>query len=201
MHGNTTASPSPEGKKSAGTAPLYVAIAIFGFVGAAVRYAVGELPIDSWLPVNTLIINIFGCYVISIIYLYLGRRMHLTAEVVKGMSVGLVGAFTTLSAFYVEEIYFLADGRFDYAIIYFIITAVASFIASLLGMRTSNVLALGRMKRLQWKRMRQHEKTAKMRAREIGSYMVRVEQPPVESDQAAEAVGEDAEPPEEGGGR
>ena len=156
---------------------LYSTIFVFGFIGASVRYLVGELPLDSWLPLNTLIINLIGCYIISIIYLYLGRRVHLTAQIIKGMGVGLVGAFTTLSAFYVEEIYFLAGGHYDQAVVYFVVSAVTTLLASLLGMRTSDILALARMKRLEHRRIRQHEQRAKLRARQVGSALNRLDRP------------------------
>lgn len=174
---NVTDSTGSGEQKAASTAFLYSTIFIFGFIGAVARYLVGEIPVDFWLPMNTLIINIIGCYIISVIYLYLGRRVHLTAHIVKAMGVGLVGAFTTLSAFYVEEIYFIAQGRFDQAILYFIISSVVTLLASLLGMRTSDILALGRLKRLERRRVRQHERRAQLRARSVGSSMRRIDHP------------------------
>lgn len=160
---------------TATTAFLYGILAVFGFIGAAFRFLMGQIPVDSWFPVTTLAINLIGCFIISIVYQYLGRRVHLTAQVVKGMSVGLVGAFTTLSAFYVEEIYFLQAGAYDQAVIYFIVSAVTTFLSSLLGMRVSDMLALGRLRRLQHRRLRQHEQRAYLRARSVAASLERMD--------------------------
>ena len=71
-----------------------------GFLGASLRYLLElAFPSQGGFPYATLIVNIFGCFTLEIINQYVGRRLHLPGPLVKSLGIGLVGAFTTLSAF------------------------------------------------------------------------------------------------------
>lgn len=81
-------------------APL---VLLMGFLGASLRYLLElALPSQGGFPYATLIVNIFGCFTLEIINQYVGRRLHLPGPLVKSLGIGLVGAFTTLSAFSTE---------------------------------------------------------------------------------------------------
>lgn len=78
-------------------------ILVMGFIGASLRYLLEcALPANGGFPAATLVINIFGCFVLELVNQYVGRRMHLPGALVKSLGVGLVGAFTTISAFSTE---------------------------------------------------------------------------------------------------
>lgn len=83
-----------------------------GFIGASLRYLLEcALPANGGFPAATLVINIFGCFVLELVNQYVGRRMHLPGALVKSLGVGLVGAFTTISAFSTECLAFLRQAR------------------------------------------------------------------------------------------
>ena len=112
-------------------APL---VLLMGCLGASLRYLLElALPSQGGFPYATLIVNIFGCFTLEIINQYVGRRLHLPGPLVKSLVIGLVGAFTTLSA-------------------YIAITIFVTFIASLCGKIASNYLALHRLRRIRKKR-------------------------------------------------
>lgn len=70
-------------------------ILVMGFIGASLRYLLEcSLPANGGFPAATLVINIFGCFVLELVNQYVGRRMHLPGALVKSLGVGLVGAFT-----------------------------------------------------------------------------------------------------------
>lgn len=111
--------------------PLVLAM---GFIGATLRYVLElAVPAHTGFPGATLTINIFGCFTLEIVNQYVGRYMNLPAPVVKSLGVGLIGAFTTLSAFSTESLEFLMEGRFGMFTLYFAITIVTTFLASLAG--------------------------------------------------------------------
>ena len=109
-------------------------VLFMGFLGASLRYVLElVIPAGGGFPYATLIVNIFGCFTLEIINLYVSRRMNLPAPVVKSLSVGFVGAFTTLSAFSTENLEFLASGRYDMFACYFLMTIATTLAAAFAG--------------------------------------------------------------------
>ena len=91
--------------------------------------------------------NIFGCFTLEIINQYVGRRTQLPAPLVKSMGVGLVGAFTTISAFSTESLAFLQAGRYGIFAAYMAATIATTFIAALAGHRASRALEAHRARK------------------------------------------------------
>lgn len=132
---------------------LYVCVLGFGAIGACARYGLIVLFPDQTFPQSTLLINLFGCYVIYLIFQWFGRRMHLPHNIVRGMGIGLVGAFTTLSAFNIECLTMLQTGQYALFATYETITFFGTFAASLAGWGTYNLLVMLRVRKL---RKRKH---------------------------------------------
>ena len=89
---------------------LYATVLLMGAIGATLRYLI-ELAIPTeTFPVGTLLINLIGCYIIYIVYQWFDRRVHIPHSIARGIGVGLVGAFTTLSAFCTESLALLQTG-------------------------------------------------------------------------------------------
>lgn len=127
-----------------------------GFIGALLRYSLEvALPAEGGFPWATLIINIFGCFVLELINRYVGRRLHLPAPLVKSLGIGLVGAFTTIAAFSTESLTFLQTGVFELFFAYLTATAIATFLATFAGHYFADWLALMRLRRLRRHRAQQ----------------------------------------------
>lgn len=123
-------------------------VLLMGFLGASLRYALEmALPAQGGFPAATLIVNIFGCFTLEIINQYVGRRTQLPAPLVKSMGVGLVGAFTTISAFSTECLAFLQAGRYEIFAAYMAATIATTFIAALAGHRASRALEAHRARK------------------------------------------------------
>ncbi len=115
-------------------APLVMAM---GFLGASLRYFLElAIPANGGFPFATLLVNVFGCFTLEIINLYVSRNMNLPAPVVKSLSVGFVGAFTTLSAFSTENLEFLMQGRYGIFAAYFLVTVATTLAAAFAGYAT-----------------------------------------------------------------
>lgn len=134
-------------------------ILFMGFIGASLRYALElVLPANGGFPFATLAVNIFGCFVLELVNRYIGRRMHLPAPLVKSLGVGLIGAFTTLSAFSGECLSFIREGEIALAALYITATVVLTFAATLAGHATCLALEAHRLKRLQRRRASRRER-------------------------------------------
>ncbi len=137
-----------------------------GCIGAALRYALeAALPANGGFPAATLIINIFGCFVLELVNSYIGRRMHLPGPLVKSLGVGLVGAFTTISAFSTECLTFIQSGEYGIWAAYIAATVVTTFLAALAGHGVCRLLDARRMKRIKARREAIHKRHAAARER------------------------------------
>ena len=137
-------------------------ILFMGFIGASLRYLLeAALPTEGGFPFATLSINIFGCFVLELINQYVGRRMHLPAALVKSLGVGLIGAFTTLSAFSTECLGFIRAGQTGLAALYVGITILTTFLASLAGHGVCRALDSQRLKRVERRREEIHARHAR----------------------------------------
>ena len=138
-------------------------ILLMGFIGASLRYLLeAAFPAGGGFPWATLMVNIFGCFVLEIINQYVGRRLHLPAPLVKSLGVGLIGAFTTIAAFSAECVTFLNAGRYGLAALYIGTTMLTTFLSALAGRKASQYLSyrrLQRLRRLHAKRL--HARAAK----------------------------------------
>ena len=140
-------------------------ILLMGCIGAALRYALeAALPAQGGFPAATLIINIFGCFVLELINSYIGRRMHLPGPLVKSLGVGLVGAFTTIAAFSTECLAFLRAGEYAMWAGYVDTTIATTFLAALAGHGVCRLLDARRMKRMEARREAIHRRHAAAKA-------------------------------------
>lgn len=130
---------------------VYLCILGAGFVGACLRYLCGLIPLPNpdGFPTNTLMINIVGSYFIFLVFQHAGQRLKIAPQLIKIINTGLLGAFTTLSAFCVESITLFNQGQYALVALYMLLTYVLSFGAVLLAVFTCDILAMRRLKKLQ----------------------------------------------------
>ena len=85
-----------------------------GLVGAIMRYLVGGWVNDAAgnpsFPYGTLAVNVLGCAAIGLLAGLAETRGILSAEARAFLLVGLLGGFTTFSAFGLETITLVRDG-------------------------------------------------------------------------------------------
>ena len=83
-------------------------VAVGGAIGASGRWAVGELLAngEGGFPWATFIVNVVGCALVGLAT----RRLVRGSDAWLGIVVGVLGGFTTFSAFAVETRLLLDDG-------------------------------------------------------------------------------------------
>ncbi|WP_291377767.1 CrcB family protein [Demequina sp.] len=116
---------------------LIVLVALGGAVGTLARWALTEnLPSRGGWPVATLVENLVGAFLLGLLLEALvrsgdetpGRRM-----LRLGLGTGVLGGFTTFSAFALEVERLLATGAGGVAIGYFAASLVGGFVTCLAG--------------------------------------------------------------------
>jgi CrcB protein len=94
-------------------------VGLGGFLGTILRYAVGQwigrLRAGWTFPLETLAINVVGCLVLGVLAGLLDSRGILTGTTRAVVFIGLLGGFTTFSAFGYETLQLLNDGRWRVA--------------------------------------------------------------------------------------
>ena len=86
-----------------------------GFVGSVMRYLVGVWVRsgsgNSWIPYGTLTVNVVGCFLIGLVIGLAETRQFLGEGTRALVVVGLLGGFTTFSAFGYETIAMVREGH------------------------------------------------------------------------------------------
>ncbi|NJD03098.1 MAG: hypothetical protein FIA99_11020 [Ruminiclostridium sp.] len=79
----------------------YLYIGIGGSIGAILRFAVRNVKLADYkgnIPLNTLFINISGCFLLAFLLASAFSFLQLDADIRLGLSAGLFGAYTTFSS-------------------------------------------------------------------------------------------------------
>ncbi len=110
-----------------------------GFLGAVMRFGTGTvvtrlLPPISF-PVGTLLVNWMGCLLIGLLLGIIDVRGSFTADARLFMMVGLLGGFTTFSAFSAETLLLWRDGSTVRAALNILAQVVGGLALAWLGFR------------------------------------------------------------------
>ena len=119
-----------------------LAVGIGGFVGSVARYLVSLWTASrGWtaFPWATLIVNIAGCFLITLI-LTIAARVTMRANVRLFLTTGIMGGLTTYSTFNYETTNFLRTGSAAIGLANVGVTLVACFAAGLLGMLLAGLI-------------------------------------------------------------
>jgi CrcB protein len=107
---------------------VYLAVALGGALGAVLRWTLGDLaPDGAGFPWTTFAINVTGSLVLAALPRFdaVRRRRALAA----GLGPGLLGGYTTLSAYSEQTRALLADGQAGTALLYLLGTFAACLVA------------------------------------------------------------------------
>tara|TARA_B100001287_G_C22478453_1_gene433147 strand:- start:387 stop:761 length:375 start_codon:yes stop_codon:yes gene_type:complete len=109
-----------------------VLVAIGGSIGASLRYAISSWIAYESFPIATISVNIVGSFILGIIALSVSQSL-ISTELALFLGVGIIGSFTTMSAFSVETIEMLRDGNISSASIYVFLTFTLCPVLAWLG--------------------------------------------------------------------
>ena len=113
-------------------------VALGGAIGSAARYQVnvwsGRL-IGAEFPWHTLIVNIAGCFIMGALVELMALRLNIGNEVRAFLTTGILGGFTTFSAFGLETFSLARDGRWTMAAANLLLQTVGGLLAVWAGYR------------------------------------------------------------------
>nr|WP_246416413.1 CrcB family protein [Nocardioides luti] len=115
---------------------MVAAVALGGALGALLRWALGQLvPDGSGFPWTTFAINVSGSFALALLPALAAVRR--SALLTVGLGTGVLGGYTTLSAYSEQARALLADGHAAMAAAYLLGTLVACLVAVALADRLS----------------------------------------------------------------
>lgn len=109
---------------------LYIAIG--GAVGSVLRYLVSigiHALLGRGFPYGTLTVNVLGSFAMGILYIVLVERLSESAELRALLLIGLLGAFTTFSAFSIETFNLLEGGEIMKAALNVLLSVIICLLA------------------------------------------------------------------------
>jgi fluoride exporter len=106
------------------------------FIGGIFRYLLSlfiQARFMLTFPFGTLSVNLIGCLLIGLLF-GLSDKWSLTQEWRLFLVTGLLGGFTTFSAFSIETVNLLQDGQLGHATAYVTASVVLGVLAAFIGM-------------------------------------------------------------------
>jgi CrcB protein len=121
-----------------------IAIALGGALGAVGRYALSS-QITHWIgpgfPWGILLVNVIGCFVMGVIAELGALTLNLSPEMRAFLTTGILGGFTTFSAFALDSAVMIERGDWMATAAYVAASVLGSIAALFLGLAVVRGLA------------------------------------------------------------
>jgi len=108
-------------------------VGLGGSIGSMARYAVSLLIRSKSFPYATLSVNIIGSFIIGVVFAMSIKEAGLSNNWRLFLATGICGGFTTFSAFSLENMELLQNGKIGMALSYIIFSILLGIIATFLG--------------------------------------------------------------------
>lgn len=118
----------------------WLLIAAGGAFGSVLRYAIQgwvQRAAESNFPAGTLVVNVVGCLVIGFLTAAFTGPVLIREEYRIGLTVGILGGFTTFSTFGLETFMLATDRQFLLAAANIALSCGLGFVAVWLGFRAA----------------------------------------------------------------
>lgn len=115
-----------------------------GAVGAGARHLVGRAALALWgtgFPVGTLFVNVVGGFAMGLLAAWLATRASGDEALRYLLGVGVLGGFTTFSAFSLETVLMIERGELATAALYILASVALSIGALFAGLQVSRMVA------------------------------------------------------------
>ena len=112
------------------------------FIGGISRYLLAQFIQNKSLalfPFGTLGVNLIGCLLIGVVF-GLMERGSLSPEVRLFLATGLLGGFTTYSAFSNDTVVLINGGQYYYAITYVMASVFIGLLATFSGLMVTRLM-------------------------------------------------------------
>jgi fluoride exporter len=130
--------PAKTGGHMLGLKQVFI-VALGGAIGSVARYKLGGFALhhtQAWnFPVSTFAVNVAGCFAIGALAALVEHHDLFSPSVRLFLFTGLLGGFTTFSAFGYESVFLLRRGLLSVAAGYVLLSVVCGLSAVLIGIK------------------------------------------------------------------
>ena len=114
---------------------VVLVVGLGGAVGAILRWWVGVLMSHLLAPVflGTLVVNLAGSFLVGVLLIWFQGKLPINDVLRIGIVVGLLGGFTTYSAFSMEAVNMMMAGFYGRASAYVVVTVAVCLMGTWAG--------------------------------------------------------------------
>jgi CrcB protein len=123
--------------------PVVVWVALGGAIGASARHVVNVWSgrvFGTEFPVHTMTVNVLGCLLVGCLTGLFGLKLHASQEVRAFLVTGILGGFTTFSAFSIDIALLVQRKALMAAGLYALGTVTLSLLAVFAGLYLTRTL-------------------------------------------------------------
>lgn len=117
----------------------YLIVGLGGMLGSMARFGITSLSLNLYpnvkFPIGTFSVNLVGCLLIGIIAGLLERISFFNPELRLLFITGILGGFTTFSAFGIETLYLIKSGDLILAVVYTTLSIILGVTLVSVGLR------------------------------------------------------------------
>lgn len=118
-------------------------VALGGALGSIARYKLGGIVLhhtQAWsFPLSTFLVNVLGCLVIGALAALVEHHEFFTADARLFLFTGLLGGFTTFSAFGYESMFLLRRGMSSVCLLYITLSVLCGLAAVFIGYKATDL--------------------------------------------------------------
>lgn len=121
----------------------WLAVALGGALGAMGRFGVNALlfPVAGHrFPLGTMVVNVTGCILMGVLYVVIVERGLLPGEWRQFLMIGLLGGFTTFSAFSLDALALWQNGHLALTFAYIVTSVVLSLAGAMMAIYLTRML-------------------------------------------------------------
>lgn len=115
----------------------YTLLATFGLIGVFARYLVNSVVgnyFNFGFPTATIVINVLGSFLIGLAYVVGMQSSIISDDMRVAVMAGLLGGFTTFSAFSLDSVSLFTEGRYAFGCFYVLSNVGGGIGATVCGM-------------------------------------------------------------------
>ncbi len=122
------------------TVAAIASIALGGAVGSVLRYLVNRLVGQpDGLPWGILVVNLSGTLALGLIATLVLERIGVSDNLRLAITVGLLGGYTTFSTVWLDTLHLLNGGRWFWALMNLLVSAIGGLAAAWLGQQLARI--------------------------------------------------------------
>lgn len=124
--------------------PVVLWVALGGAIGSAARYGVNVLSgrmLGTEFPSHTFFVNVVGCFAMGVLVELMAVRLNVSNEIRAFLTTGVLGGFTTFSAYSLDFAMLVERKSYGAALAYGAGSVALSLIAVFAGLYLVRTLA------------------------------------------------------------